>query len=181
MIVTDAKDYSADLSARGISILAASGAVLIIVIYLVSTLPGGAPILPVMAICSAVFLLALFLFLRGRGMVMHTPLRLNDDGVTLRSVARFRPAHVPYPDIASLELWWNVPYLRTSRGCSVLSYAHGSITSVETFDRESLKRFVEAARPFLEKKGLKLRHSEDDGRSLLYAFQRDVKKKAVPW
>ena len=181
MIVADAKDYSSDLFVRGAAILALSGAMLIFSIYFVSGLSGGSAILPVLVIGSVLFLLTLFLFLKGRGMILHTPLRLSDEGVLIQPASGFHPVLVPYNDIASVELWWGLSYRRASRGCSVLSYRHGSVASVETFEREPLKKFIDSIKPLLEKKGLMLRHSDEDARSSYFAFQRDVAQKAKRW
>jgi hypothetical protein len=178
-LISDASAYSEDLRFRGFAILMVAAAAFIIVLaYLFVAPPDflahAKPAVALAALGALIVLFTLGLLLKGRGMLFKVPLKFYDEAVMVQPALGMRPVVIPYAEIASLELWWGLPYKKTARGCSVLS-ARQSVTSVEAFpDKESLRRMAEAVRPTLEQNGLKLSSAEEEAGSLHYTFHRDV-------
>ena len=126
---------------------------------------------------ALIFLGVLVLYLQNKGMLFKIPLKFYDEGVQIQPLLAMKPKMVPYEEISSLELWYNVGYLRTKSGSSLLS-SKVSVTSVENFpDKESIKRFVEQVRPVLESKGLKMKAPDEEAQSLQFVFHRDIGKR----
>ncbi len=184
-LIADASGSSSDLRMQGFIALAVATVVLLSVpLYLLVSPPDflarERPAIVLAAGGAVIVLLTLGMVLKGKGMLFKIPLRFYDEALLIQPVLGLNPAIVPYREIASLELWWGLPYKRAPRGCSVLS-THYSVTSVETFtDKESLRKFAEKVRPVLEQSGLKLSSADDEAGSLHYTFHRDIRKRGRP-
>ncbi len=184
-IVADAKDYSEDLKMQGFVILVVAAVVLLVVpAYLLVSPPDflsrERPAIVLAAGGAVIVLLTLAMVLKGKGMLFKIPAKFYDAAVLVQPSLGFKPAMIPYSEMASLELWWGLRYKRASRGCSVLS-AHYSISSVETFaDKESLRRFASSVRPVLEANGLRLSSADEDAGSLHYVFHKDIRRRGRP-
>ncbi|HSB47588.1 MAG TPA: hypothetical protein VLD37_06250 [Candidatus Bilamarchaeum sp.] len=183
MIVIDGREYSDDLSFGGLVVLALAVLLLFVLpFYLYVSPPDflarAKPVVVLAGIGGFIVLITLALFLQNRGMLFKVPLRFMEERLQIQPIFSLAPKLVPYEDISELELWFGLPYRRAARGCSILSAKYGSVTSVETFpSRERLKAFAEAVRPFLEKRGLRMKMAEEDAHSLRVVFLRDVRKK----
>lgn len=183
MIALDARDYSSDLSFRGLMILSAAVLLLFVLpLYLYFSPPdflkSARPAVVVAGVGGFLVIITLALFLQNRGMLFKVPLKLHDKMVQIQPIFSLGPRMVPYEDISELEFWYGLPFRRAVRGSSILSARYGSITSVETFkSKERLMAFAEGARPILESKGLKMRKPEEDPGSLHIVFLRDVRKR----
>lgn len=176
----DSKNYSSQPGFLGFAATGIAAMALIsIAIYIFTVAPrimsGEEPVLYAFVGGLVLFSAAFAFFLKSNGMLLNVPFRAMENGVLIQPVLSVNPAFVPYDSISRIELWAGAGHRKAKNGCSVL-HSGGVIRSVEAFrGKEALKEFTGELRPFLEARGLKLKSSDEAGRSLHIVFQRGMR------
>jgi hypothetical protein len=174
-LIADCREFSDDMSLMGFSSLLIATLLAIVLSVFIFVTPSLSLLAPIWAAGSVIVVVTLALFLKHRGLIFKVPMKVFEEGLLVQPAMGLKPRVIEFDDVASVELWWGLPYRKTARGCSVLSFRHGTLTTVETFHgKESLKRFAEAIRPALEAHGLRMKPPAEESDSMEFVFQRDV-------
>jgi hypothetical protein len=180
-LVVDAASYCSDKKLFGfILFVLVSLPLMMLPLYLFVAPPPfldrAMPAVAAFAAGSFIVLYLSWLSLKTRGLVFKVPMRVYEEGVLIQGSASLAPSLIRHHDLASLEFWYNLSYLKTKSGCSVITAeGQGRIMSPEAFrDKASLKDFVFYLRPLMERNGLRLAQEDEISDSLHVVFRRDL-------